>query len=547
MYERAAIHIYLLGGLLLLQPGAVGCSTDGGRENEKSTPGATAEPASKSPAAPLAKKKDSGKPEPPKRVFAKKFMSPVYPAPDRQQKRIGFLRAGSVLSATSARPVGNEMCRGGWYELETGGFVCNKRDVIAFAGKKLPERRATQPDRNASLPYAYGRILRDRTPVYRRIPTAEELAPPKPHQPIGQSRNADGAVAMTAEGADGDAKSPEPGTVRRVAAAVTGADRTAPGIGQATVQAPTDPAPALAPDAGTITLADLNAEKDSLIERWVMKGFHVALDRELKRNGRKYWQTQANGFIAHDRVRIVSGTEFQGIDLEQDQWSLPLGYVLSSKNWCYTLNERERLRRADRPGYHHPFRIAGEREIGGKSYLVSDDGRYFRADKVARIDSREPPRKVGEEEKWIDVDLSSQSLVAYLGARPVYATLISSGRVDLSARPPKNFPTPTGSFRIERKHLTHTMDGDTAFDGPYSVEDVPYVMYFQLAYALHAAFWHNAFGRPRSHGCINMAPLDARWLFNWISPELPPGWHVSYPVEGTKGTRLYIRGDTPAG
>ena len=91
------------------------------------------------------------------------------------------------------------------------------------------------------------------------------------------------------------------------------------------------------------------------------------------------------------------------------------------------------------------------------------------------------------------------------------------------------------------------MDGDTAFDGPYSVEDVPYVMYFQLAYALHSAFWHNAFGRPRSHGCINMAPLDARWLFNGISPELPVDWHVAYPTEGAEGTRLYIRGEIPAG
>ena len=152
-------------------------------------------------------------------------------------------------------------------------------------------------------------------------------------------------------------------------------------------------------------------------------------------------------------------------------------------------------------------------------------------------------------EKWIDVDLTNQSLVAYEGARPIYATLISSGRVLDEDDPLKNFATPTGSFRLTSKHLTATMDGDHALDGPYSIEDVPYVMYFQLAYALHSAFWHDSFGRPRSHGCINLAPDDARFIFNWATPELPKGWHGVYPQEGKGdellGTRLYIRGEAP--
>ena len=73
------------------------------------------------------------------------------------------------------------------------------------------------------------------------------------------------------------------------------------------------------------------------------------------------------------------------------------------------------------------------------------------------------------------------------------------------------------------------MDGDHAIDGPYSIEDVPYVMYFQLAFALHSAFWHNGFGRPRSHGCINLAPLDAKWLFEFAEPKLPRLWHGGLP------------------
>jgi hypothetical protein len=70
-------------------------------------------------------------------------------------------------------------------------------------------------------------------------------------------------------------------------------------------------------------------------------------------------------------------------------------------------------------------------------------------------------------------------------------------------------------------------------------------MYFELAFALHSAFWHNAFGRPRSHGCINLAPADAKWLFGFAEPQLPKPWHGVYPREGLPGTRLYIRGATP--
>ncbi len=87
------------------------------------------------------------------------------------------------------------------------------------------------------------------------------------------------------------------------------------------------------------------------------------------------------------------------------------------------------------------------------------------------------------------------------------------------------------------------MDADTASDGPYSIEDVPWVMYFEGSYALHGAFWHNAFGAPRSHGCVNMAPPDAKELFGWVEPQLPEGWHGVYSTESVPGTRVVVHGD----
>jgi hypothetical protein len=72
-------------------------------------------------------------------------------------------------------------------------------------------------------------------------------------------------------------------------------------------------------------------------------------------------------------------------------------------------------------------------------------------------------------------------------------------------------------------------------------------MYFQLAYALHSAFWHDSFGHPHSHGCVNLAPRDAKWLFEFVEPPLPTGWHGVYPKPKQPGTRLYIHGVTPQG
>jgi hypothetical protein len=224
-----------------------------------------------------------------------------------------------------------------------------------------------------------------------------------------------------------------------------------------------------------------------------------------------------------------------------------MGYItigLGRTRW-YTKNENGTLRRADEARYHQPFLITGEEEIGGQRYLIAQDGRLVRAAQVSEIRLRERPRHVGETEKWIDVDLSQQSLVAYEGDRPVYVTLISSGRTEDQPDPSLSFLTPTGNFRFTSKHLATTMDGDHATDGPYSIEDVPYVMYFQLAYALHSAFWHNRFGHTRSHGCVNLAPFDARWIFHWVDPQLPDGWHGVYPTEQVPGTRLYIRGEPP--
>ena len=84
------------------------------------------------------------------------------------------------------------------------------------------------------------------------------------------------------------------------------------------------------------------------------------------------------------------------------------------------------------------------------------------------------------------------------------------------------------------------MDGDVASDGPYSIEDVPWIMYYSGSYALHGAFWHNNFGRTRSHGCTNLAPQDAKALFGWTEPRMPDNWHGVWATPERPGTRVVV-------
>jgi lipoprotein-anchoring transpeptidase ErfK/SrfK len=151
-----------------------------------------------------------------------------------------------------------------------------------------------------------------------------------------------------------------------------------------------------------------------------------------------------------------------------------------------------------------------------------------------------PPEGLAPGEKWVDVNLTRKTLVAFEGDKPVYAALVSPGKK--SKKKAKDHSTPKGTFRIREKHIAVTMDGDgtVAGDLPYSIEDVPYVAYYDGSYALHGAFWHNNFGHEMSHGCVNLSPLDAKKIFFWTEPRLPRGWHAVWATSENRGTQVVI-------
>lgn len=111
-------------------------------------------------------------------------------------------------------------------------------------------------------------------------------------------------------------------------------------------------------------------------------------------------------------------------------------------------------------------------------------------------------------QRWIEINRRSQTLIAWQGNRQVYSVIVSTGK---SAT-----PTPTGLFKIQTKYPTAVMRGED-----YNVPDVPHVMYYSGNYAIHGAYWHRSFGIPISHGCTNVAPDHAAWLYRWANVGTP--------------------------
>lgn len=113
-------------------------------------------------------------------------------------------------------------------------------------------------------------------------------------------------------------------------------------------------------------------------------------------------------------------------------------------------------------------------------------------------------------EKLITVDIGSQTLRAWENGQIVHETKVSTGM--------RYTPTVKGSFKIGRKYPVKDMKGRYAPYPPYHLKNVPHVMFFHGAYAIHGAYWHNKFGTRASHGCVNVPLASAEWLFNWAEP-----------------------------
>lgn len=202
-----------------------------------------------------------------------------------------------------------------------------------------------------------------------------------------------------------------------------------------------------------------------------------------------------------------------------------------------------------------PLRLSVEKPADlSKMYSCSTDdlsGEFYGEESMAFIDGenysvpRMPETTISyavlgsnSSDKWIEVDLSDQKLIAREGDSVFLETPVSTG---LPAT-----PTPLGEFRIWIKLRSTRMQGGVGRNY-YNLPNVPYVMYFAndqvpgyKGYGLHGAYWHNSFGTRRSHGCVNLPIPAAEKLYYWATPNLPDGKTNTKSTTENPGTRIVI-------
>ena len=240
----------------------------------------------------------------------------------------------------------------------------------------------------------------------------------------------------------------------------------------------------------------------------------IAVDRPHTRDGKTYLRSVAGEYVPVEATTPISVPRTHGQPLEESK--LPLAFVIENDAPVWELGDDGSLQQVGVAKRTARFDAGAPRDIDEKSYVSTAEGLLVAREHVRLVEAIAPPSQVPDGAKWIHVDLDEQTLTAYEGTVPVYATLVATGI--------SGYDTPTGAWRIRRKYISRRMQGPDPDKGTYDIEEVPWAMYYHRGYALHGAYWHDEFGQVRSHGCTNLPPVDARWLFSWADPQVPDGW-----------------------
>ncbi len=539
----------------------------------------------------------------------------VYKQPSDSSKRIGYLRLGAQVPRSEA-PVSTKGCAGGWYEISPEGFVCAGKEATIDLEDPILKAASKRPNLTAALPYRYG-FVRAVLPMYLKVPTTAEQEKAefklKEHLDWYNQNKAEvdrmklGAWDVPLDSRGVPIKGREVGQL--------GQEQTSleMGIGRLLGgQSDEDPPPFWL-EGGKRTIpnvSDFEVGETSIFadraRRFTGLAFVGSFDGGEEASHRRFGITTDLRLAPTTKIKPDSGSPWHGVEIE-DESMLPFAFVREQGAVRFAASGSDVTR-----GEQLPFRgvvpLTGKlKKVAGEKYYAAKDGDLVRASDVGLIIApRTWPKAAIDGQKWIEVSISQQTLVMWEGKKPIYATLVSTGR--------EGFPTLTGEFRIKNKHITATMDSNESSDvgggavarvvnakasddpkvvaggppkkkdakasekpkskaaakpkpadkkkpvaakdakkpaapaapgapipkkgdgeygvtkrrgeGTYALRDVPYIQYFAAGFALHAAYWHDVFGKQRSHGCVNLSPIDAHRVFMWTEPAIPEGWHA---------------------
>jgi len=440
------------------------------------------------------------------RIFSRARFAWITQAPRPSRGWLGYLGLGGSVAvrggSLEAARISGPGCDA-WYAVEPVGYVCaggaatvDPNDPVVTA------LRREAPRLDSPWPYQYGESIG--APRYAKIPSAEEQR----EKEWDLEKHLSNVVRAR------DAKSEE--EIRAIDEHLVGVDLKPTGA---------EP-PELLSFGGLV-----REERKRIVE-----GSTIAYTRSFDFGGRSWVLTSDQAIMPRDRMKIYPRSEFQGVWL-RDGVSLPLAY--------FRKTARPKLRRTEAGAFEPTGQefprlawvgLTGRSEGAGKEkerYLETKEPGVWVLESDATVLAGadkspfgEPAEPGAPPRKWMEVSVLSGWLIAYEEMQPVFATLISPGRGGI---PREGVPaietaaTPTGTFRVNGKFRTATMVSSTNDLIVHS--EVQYVQNLSGPHALHGAYWHDAWGEPKSGGCVNLSPIDAKQVFEWTDPPVPEGWH----------------------
>ncbi|HVJ21516.1 MAG TPA: L,D-transpeptidase [Polyangiaceae bacterium] len=429
----------------------------------------------------------------------------IYTDVGPKRTRYGHLRAGAVVDARGPE-IKNDGCDGGWYRVNPRGFVCVGMGATLDVQHPIVRASDVRPVRGHALPYVYA-LAEDNPPLlYFKLPSSKQMQESEGGDVAGhaaawreRSRVSGlletlGELQSPPDYLQQGAKLDKPYGAKQPLRFLYHAGRSSPDSGFAMTR----------------------------LFEWEKRAFGLTTELDL---------------VPLDRTRVVRASDFHGVELAPGE-GLPVGFVEPPYAQRYELRADGQFAPTTTLRRREGVKLTGVTRTGGM--LEARDGSWAVESQLRMIRPRTSfPSFATGDRKWIDISIREQSLVAYLGQRPVYVTLVSSGRGGMADPEKVEEATVRGTFMIFQKDVSSTMDGDEDRADSYALHDVPFVQYFHKGYALHGTYWHDEFGKIRSHGCVNLAPIDAAWLFEWTDPVVPPEWHGVINKE--RGTVVLVR------
>jgi hypothetical protein len=504
----------------------------------------------------------------------------VHESASASSRKLGYLRLGATI-ARGATPAGTEGCPGGWYSVYPRGFVCAGEEASLDPSVPLVRAASTRPDLSKPMPYHYG-FVRAVAPQYLKVPSKEEqLASEFALEKHLAWWTKEGAAANVVTLGANDVVLDANGV------AVDGAPPP-PGFRLSTQLSPGELFGG-ASDSDPIPFWLAGGRQVPNVSGFKVPGYAVFADRVRRHTGLAFIGSFPTGDESFDRrfgittdLRLVPATKvkpdeaspFHGVAVRSVD-ELPFAWVRASEAHVYRFDGDKPAKTDQVLARRTIHKLSGKaRKVGEVTYRETTEGGWLKGTEAgAALVPTEWPKAAVDGEKWIDISIENQVLVAWQGKTPLYATLVSTGQ-DGMGDPMTTKSTIRGTFRIRDKHVTTTMDsngrsaegggpapgatsaasesdhGDRGEgygktvrrgQGTFELRDVPWVQYFAAGFALHTAYWHDVFGVARSHGCVNLAPIDGHWLFGWTDPPVPAGWHgVESGPDTALGTTVVV-------